>query len=89
VFALLVSAIAGVSDAMATGRLARRAVAWFGVLLLLAGTLAVLLSLGVLALWPVDPQAAAAFVAGAGRDGAGPVALTSIGSGSSRSCPRT
>jgi proton glutamate symport protein len=79
VFALLVSAIAGVSDAMATGRLARRAVAWFGVLLLLAGTLAVLLSLGVLALWPVDPQAAAAFVAGAGRDGAGPVALTSIG----------
>jgi Na+/H+-dicarboxylate symporter len=79
VFALLVSAIAGVSDAMATGRLARRAVGWFGVLLLLAGTLAVLLSLGVLALWPVDPQAAAAFVAGAGGDGAGPVALTSIG----------
>lgn len=79
VFALLVSGIAGVTDAMATGRLATRAVAWFGVLLLLAGTLAVLLSLGVLALWPVDPQAAAAFVAGAARDGPDPVALTSVG----------
>jgi Na+/H+-dicarboxylate symporter len=79
VFALLVSGIAGVTDAMATGRLATRAVAWFSVLLLLAGTLAVLLSLGVLALWPVDREAATAFVAGAARDGAAPVALSSVG----------
>lgn len=79
VFALLVSGIAGVSDAMATGRLATRAVAWFSALLLLAGTLAVLLSLGVLALWPVDPQAAAALVAGAARDAAAPVALQGVG----------
>lgn len=79
VFALLVSGIAGVADAMATGRLATRAVAWFTALLLLAGTLAVLLSLALLSLWPVDPEAAAAFVAGAARDGAAPVALTSIG----------
>jgi Na+/H+-dicarboxylate symporter len=79
VFALLVSGIAGVADAMATGRLATRAVAWFSVLLLLAGTLAVLLSTGVLALWPVDPQAASGFVAGAARDGPAPVALTSVG----------
>jgi Na+/H+-dicarboxylate symporter len=79
VFALLVSGIAGVADAMATGRLATRAVGWFGALLLLAGTLAVLLSLGVLALWPVDPQGAAAFVAGAAPNGAVPVAPASIG----------
>ncbi len=79
VFALLVSGIAGVTDAMATGRLATRAVAWFSVLLVLAGTLAVLLSQGVLALWPVDPQAAASFIAGAARDGPGPVELTSVG----------
>jgi len=43
-------------------------VAWFSGLLLLAGTLAVLLSHGLLALWPVDREAAAAFVAGAARD---------------------
>jgi len=79
VFALLVSGIAGVADAMATGRLATRAVAWFTILLLLAGTLAVLLSAGVLALWPVDPQAASAFIAGAARDAPAPVALTSVG----------
>jgi Na+/H+-dicarboxylate symporter len=78
VFALLVSGIAGVTDAMATGRLATRAVAWFGVLLLLAGTLAVLLSWGMRTVWPVDPQAAAAFVAGAARDGPGPVAITGL-----------
>ena len=79
VFALLVAGIAGVSDAMATGRLATRAVAWFTLLLLLAGVLAVSGSLGVLSLWPVDRVAADAFVAGATRGGAGPVALTSIG----------
>ena len=79
VFALLVSGIAGVADAMATGRLATRAVAWFGALLLLAGTLAVLLSLGLLALWPVDPVGAAAFVAGAAPDGAVAVAPAGIG----------
>ena len=65
VFALLVSGIAGVADAMATGRLAARAVAMFAVLLLLAGVFAVLASTGLLALWPVDRAAADAFVAGA------------------------
>ncbi|HEX9207188.1 MAG TPA: cation:dicarboxylase symporter family transporter [Steroidobacteraceae bacterium] len=64
VFAMLVSAIAGVADAMATGRLASRAVSWFAVLLLLAGTLAVLLSQGLLLLWPLDHGVAEAFVAG-------------------------
>lgn len=79
VFALLVSGIAGVTDAMATGRLATRAVAWFTVLLLLAGVLAVLGSLGVLALWPVDRAAADAFVSGATRGDAAPFAAASIG----------
>jgi len=79
VFSLLVSGIAGMTDAMATGRLATRAVGWFTALLLLAGTLAVLLSRGLLAAWPVDPQVAAAFVAGAGGDGAAPTALTGVG----------
>lgn len=79
VFALIVSGIAGVTDAMATGRLATRAVAIFTALLLLAGTLAVLGSLGVLALWPVDRAAADAFVAGAARSGAEPAAIASIG----------
>jgi Na+/H+-dicarboxylate symporter len=79
VFALVVSGIAGVTDAMATGRLATRAVLLFTALLLLAGILAVLGSLGLLALWPVDREAAAAFVAGAGSQGDPPVALAGIG----------
>ena len=77
VFALLVSGIAGVADAMATGRLAARAMAIFAVLLLLAGLLAVLASGGLLALWPVDRAAADAFVAGAARASATPVAAAS------------
>ena len=70
VFAMLVSAIAGVADAMATGRLATRAITWFAALLLLAGTLAVLLSLALLSLWPLDRAVADAFVAGAAQGAA-------------------
>ena len=79
VFALLVSGIASVTDAMATGRLATRAVVVFTGLLLLAGILAVLGSLGLLSLWPVDRESAEAFVAGAARSGSEPAALASIG----------
>lgn len=78
VFSLLVSAVAGVSDALATGRLATRAVLIFAALLTLAGVLAVSGSLGLLALWPVDHTAAEAFVAGAGRGAAEPVAVGSV-----------
>jgi len=78
VFALLVSGIAGVTDAMATGRIATRAVLVFSALLLLAGVLAVLGSQGLLALWPVDRVAADAFLAGAARSGAQPVVTGSI-----------
>jgi Na+/H+-dicarboxylate symporter len=68
VFAMLVSAVASVADAMATGRLASRAITWFGGLLLLAGVLAVVLSQSLLMLWPVDPETASAFLAGVGSD---------------------
>lgn len=70
VFAMLVSAVASVSDAMATGRLATRAIGWFAGLLLLAGVLAALLSQGLLALWPVDRGTADAFLAGVGSSSA-------------------
>ena len=58
VFSMLVAAVASVSDAMATGRLATRAIGWFTFLLLVAGTLAVLLT-----------QVPARSVAGRSRNG--------------------
>jgi len=78
VFALLVSGVASVSDAMATGRLATRAVMIFAALLLLAGLFAVAGSLGLLALWPVDGAEAQAFVAGAAGSGSAPVSVGSM-----------
>jgi len=77
VFSMLVAAVASVSDAMATGRLASRAIGWFTFLLLVAGTLAVLLTQGLLALWPVDRAMADAFIAGASQGATG--AVTRIG----------
>lgn len=77
VFAMLVSAIAGVADAVATGRLAVRAIGWFSVLLLVAGTLAVLLTQALLLLWPLDRTVADAFVAGVSQGAAtAPVAAS-------------
>jgi proton glutamate symport protein len=72
VFAMLVSAVAGVSDAMSTGRLATRAVLWFTTLLLLAGVLAVLLSYALLLAWPIDPQVASGFVQSTARGSTAP-----------------
>ncbi len=69
VFSLLVTGIASVSDAAATGRLAARAVLLFSVLLLFAGLYGVFASQGALVLWPVDREAADAFIAGAGGAG--------------------
>lgn len=74
VFALLVAAVAGVPNAALTGRLALRTLGWFAVLLLTAGALAVLLSRGLLALWPVDVALARAFITGAGGEAIAPVA---------------
>jgi proton glutamate symport protein len=64
VFSLLVTGIASVADVAATGRLAVRALGLMCLLLLLAAGYATLASQGVLALWPVDAQGAAALRAG-------------------------
>ena len=66
VFSLLVVGIASVADATATGGLVARAILLFTVLLFLAATLTILFVTGILSLWPVDPAAAASFIAGAG-----------------------
>jgi proton glutamate symport protein len=65
IFAVLVSGIAQVSDATATGRLAGRAVAWFVGLLLLASAFTLAWTNGLIALWPLSPEGAAALRAGA------------------------
>lgn len=65
VFSLLVTGVASVADAAATGRLAARALIVFAVLLITATTYACLVIPGVLTIWPLDPQAAANFAAGA------------------------
>lgn len=65
IFCVLVTGIAQMADAAATGRLAARALAWFAGLLVISA----LLSLGVvgltLDLWPVSPEAAQALRTGA------------------------
>jgi Na+/H+-dicarboxylate symporter len=65
IFAVLVTGIAQVSDAAATGRLAIRAIVWFAALLTVSAIFSVLWCNGVLALWPVDETAATALRAGA------------------------
>jgi proton glutamate symport protein len=71
IFAVLVTGIAQVSDAAATGRLAMRAVAWFLALLLLSAVTSVLLVNGLLTAWPVGEAASAALRAGAQAPPAG------------------
>jgi Na+/H+-dicarboxylate symporter len=78
VFALLVTAVASVADAMSTGRLAAKAVGVFTALLFFAGVYAVAASYGLLALWPVDRDVADKFLAAAATDGAQPVRFASF-----------
>ncbi|MDP1630634.1 MAG: cation:dicarboxylase symporter family transporter [Caulobacter sp.] len=66
VFCLLVTGIVRVADAAATGRLAARAILLFSAGMLIAAVYGTLATQGALALWPVDPTAAAALRAGAG-----------------------
>ena len=75
IFAVLVGGIAQVSDAAATGRLALRALAWFGGLLALSALTSLTLSQGLLAVWPVAPESAQALQAGV-SGAAAPVAAT-------------
>jgi Na+/H+-dicarboxylate symporter len=65
VFALMVTGVASVADAAATGRLAARAVGLFTILIFGAAIYGTAMIEFLLALWPVDPAAARAFVAGA------------------------
>jgi len=71
IFAVLVTGIAQLSDAAATGRLAVRAVAWFLALLALSAATSILLVNGLLAAWPVGEAASAALRAGAQAPPAG------------------
>jgi proton glutamate symport protein len=64
VFSLLVTGIVAIADAAATGRLAGRALMVFGVLLVGATIYAILAGLGLLSLWPIDPEAGRALLAG-------------------------
>ncbi len=68
VFSLLVTGIASIADAAATGRLALRAMVVFGLLLVGATIYGVLASLGLHAIWPIDPEGGRLLLAGAAGD---------------------
>ena len=70
VFALLVTGIASIADAAATGRLALKAVVVFALLLVGATVYGVLASEGLHALWPIDPEGGRLLLAGATGDAA-------------------
>jgi proton glutamate symport protein len=67
IVSLLITGIASVADAAATGRLATRAILLFTGLLIFAALYSTFATQGLLALWPVDSAAAANFIAGAPR----------------------
>ena len=66
IVSLLNTGIASVADAASTGKLASRAVLAFAVMLIAATIYAVIVMPLLLALWPVERELAAAFVASAG-----------------------
>jgi proton glutamate symport protein len=66
VAALLITGIASVADAARTGGLVGRAVGLFTFLLICAAIYSITATEALLQLWPVDREAAAAFIAGAG-----------------------
>lgn len=68
VVSLLITGIASVADTARAGGLVARAAGLFTVLLFFAAAYTVFVTNGLLALWPLDPDAAAAFVAGVGDD---------------------
>ncbi len=81
VFSLLVTGIASIADAAATGRLALRAVVVFAVLLVGATIYAFASSLGLHALWPIGAEGSAALLAGAPPEAAAEVAENVGGGG--------
>lgn len=68
VVSLVITGIASVADTARTGGLVARAVTLFTLLLFAAATYSVAATNGLLSLWPLDPAAAQAFVAGVGDD---------------------
>lgn len=66
IFAVLVSGIARVADAAATGRLAGRALVWFLGFYLVGAAFTLAFSYGLYAIWPITEAGAAALRAGAG-----------------------
>jgi Na+/H+-dicarboxylate symporter len=68
VVALLITGIASVSDTASTGGLVTRAVFLFSGLIVFAAIYGIAATQGLLALWPVDREAAAAFIASSGAD---------------------
>ena len=68
VFALLVTGIASIADAAATGRLALKAVVVFALLLVGATVYGIAASEGLHALWPIDPEGARLLLAGTSGD---------------------
>lgn len=78
IVALLVTGIASVADAAATGRLAGRALLLFTTLILSAALYSTLASEALLAFWPVDRADATAFIAGAARTDAAAITPPTI-----------
>lgn len=70
VVSLLIIGVGSVTDAARAGGLIARFVLLFSVLLVLAALYSIAATTGLLQLWPVDRDAAAAFVAGAGAPAA-------------------
>ncbi len=67
IFAVLVSGIAQVADAAATGRLALRAILWFAGLLTVSALVALAVAQGLLNVWPLSAEGAAALRPGASQ----------------------
>jgi len=70
VFSLLVTGIASIADAAATGRVALKAVVIFALLLIGATVYGILASMGLHAIWPIDPEGGRLLLAGAAGDAA-------------------
>lgn len=87
VFSLLVTGIASVANAASTGRLAARSIFVFAVLLVTATIYACIVLPIAYSLWPVDPGAAAGFIAGAGSAPVTPVSPPSVGEWLSKLAP--
>jgi Na+/H+-dicarboxylate symporter len=79
VFSLLITGVASVADAASSGRVAARAIFVFGVLLVSATSFACVVFPLLLSAAPVDPTAAASFIARAGGQTVQAVAPPTLG----------